>query len=82
MLSVLHVDEYQRQSVDPDEIMLRVLHFKLQLRSLDVKIAEPDQNLRRVHAFRQMYISEESAGSTDVVGKHRFGNLKTRNRMI
>ena len=62
--------------------MLRVLPFKLQLRSLDVKIAEPDQNLRRVHGFRQMYNSEESAGSTDVVGKHRFGNLKTRNLMI
>ena len=42
--------------MDPDEIMLRVLHFKLQLRSLDVKIEEPDQNLCRVHGFRDIIV--------------------------
>ena len=68
--------------MDPDEIMLRVLPFKLQLRSLDVKIEEPDQNLRRVHDFHHMHLCMESTGSADVVGKHRVCNLKTGNLMI
>ena len=68
--------------MDPEDIMLRVLHFKLQLRSLDVKIKEPDQNLRRVHGFHHMHLCMESRGAADVVGKHRIWHLKTRNLVI
>ena len=68
--------------MDPDEIMLRVLPFKLQLRSIDVQIEEPDQNLCRVHGFHHMHFCMESRGSADVVGKHKVWNLKTRNLMI
>ena len=62
----------------PDEIMSKLLCFKLQWRTLDIEIKEPASNLHRVDSFCLKHVLVTTRGSADCLAKHNVLKCKIR----